>query len=77
MKNREEEKDLRNFLFDVVRGSLDEKNCTFESAMVLMELAELNLALSLNDKQKKLYKKFIKKRELFYKIAKEKYNIDI
>lgn len=77
MKNREEEKDLRNFLFDVVRGSQDEKNCTFESAWVLMELAECSLVFSLNDKQKKLYKEFIKKRELFYKIAKEKYKIDI
>ncbi len=77
MKKRDEEKNLKKFLLDLIRGSQDEKNCTLESAMVLMELAECSLVFSLNDKQKKLYKEFVKKRELFYKIAKEKYNIDI
>ncbi len=59
-----------NTMAETVRSDLD---YNFRVAQSQMQIAENDLADTLNENQKKLYEEFIKKRDEFYAIASELY----
>ncbi len=59
-----------NIIAEKIRSDLD---YNFRVAQSQLQIAENDLVDSLDEKQKKLYEEFAKKRSEFYEIAKEIY----
>jgi hypothetical protein len=71
MKKKFTDEEIGQIIGKVAEKSREEMDFDFRVAESQMQLAENELAESLNEEQLKLYKSFCEKRKVFYEIASE------
>ena len=73
MKRKVTEEEIKKFIAKMTEEITTEMNNNYHDARIEMLSAERELVNTLDKKQLDLYNEFAMKRELFYSIAKEKY----
>ena len=73
MRKKATNEDIAKFIADTARQVSSEMDLEFRIARGRMEVAEVELYNTLDERQRKFYKEFCQARSEFYKIASEIY----